>query len=150
MVPVNNLQQNLGLQPRDPPPIRSETASTNHLEATMPTLILKTNAPRPEDTDGLLLDASAAVAEALGKPERYVMVLLEPTIAMCFAADTEPCAYLELKSIGLAPEATQALSATLCAFVEDRLGVPRERVYIEFADLAREMFGWNGSTFARG
>ncbi len=116
----------------------------------MPTLILKTNAPRPADVEALLRDASAAVAEALGKPERYVMVLLEPDTAMCFAADTAPCAYLELKSIGLAPERTEVLSATLCTFVEARLGVPRERVYIEFADLARDMFGWNGSTFAQG
>jgi phenylpyruvate tautomerase PptA (4-oxalocrotonate tautomerase family) len=114
----------------------------------MPTLILKTNTPRPDDVEGLLREASATVAEALGKPERYVMVLLEADRAMCFAADTAPCAYLELKSIGLAPEQTRALSATLCAFVEDRLGVPKERVYIEFADLARDMFGWNGSTFA--
>jgi len=67
----------------------------------MPTLIIKTNADltdRPRDA--LLRNASAAVAELLGKPEGYVMVLLEPVTDMCFGADTAPCAYRSSRASG--------------------------------------------------
>jgi phenylpyruvate tautomerase PptA (4-oxalocrotonate tautomerase family) len=114
----------------------------------MPFLKLQTNAAVPEDSrEDLLLKASRTTAEALGKPERYVMVALEDRVPMSFAGDTAPLAYLELKSIGLPRERTREPSATLCALVEEALGIPRERVYIEFADAPRPLWGWNGATF---
>lgn len=114
----------------------------------MPYLKLQTNVAVPAETrDDLLGQASRATAQALGKPERYVMVALEDRVAMSFAGDTAPLAYLELKSIGLPRERTRELSATLCVLVEETLGIPRERVYIEFADAPRALWGWNGATF---
>ncbi len=114
----------------------------------MPTLIVKTNAePTGRPREDLLRAASRAVAELLGKPERYVMVLVEPVPAMCFGGDTAPCAYLELKSLGLPEPRTVELSAALCTFVEQHLGVPKSRVYIEFASPPRHLFGFDGRTF---
>jgi phenylpyruvate tautomerase PptA (4-oxalocrotonate tautomerase family) len=114
----------------------------------MPTLIIKTNADLPPyPRDDLLKAASGAVAQLLGKPEGYVMVLLEPIADMSFGADTAPCAYLELKSLGLPEARTAELSAALCALVEEQLGVPKARVYIEFASPPRHMFGFDGRTF---
>ena len=103
----------------------------------------------PEETKGgLLAAASQLAAESLGKPESYVMVTLQDRCPMCFAGTTEPTAYLELKSIGLPGSRTTDLSAVLCSFMEEQLGVPRDRVYIEFSDAARDMWGWAGKTFA--
>lgn len=114
----------------------------------MPVLKIQTNAEYPEaNRRALLAEASAQVAEALGKPERYVMVMMEPNPDMLFAGDDSPTAYLELKSIGLDESETAGLSATLCRLVSHRLGVRTDRVYIEFADAPRKMFGWNGGTF---
>jgi len=114
----------------------------------MPTLIIKTNADlaavRRED---LLRAASGAVADLLGKPERYVMVLLEPLPDLCFGGDTAPAAYLELKSLGLPEQRTPELSAALCGFIEAHLGVPQGRIYIEFASPPRHLFGFDGGTF---
>ncbi|MCF7990390.1 MAG: hypothetical protein K9M02_08095 [Thiohalocapsa sp.] len=112
----------------------------------MPTLIIKTNAPL-DNADGLLVAASRTVADLLGKPERYVMVLLEPVPALCFAGQSTPAAYLELKSLGLPEERTAELSATLCGLMAEQLGVPADRIYIEFASPARHLFGFNGATF---
>jgi phenylpyruvate tautomerase len=95
----------------------------------------------------LLKQASQTVAELLGKPENYVMVALPPAVPMLFAGSDEPAAYLELKSIGLPQEATTSLSNALCALVNDHLGIAKERVYIEFANAERSMWGWNGKTF---
>ena len=68
---------------------------------------------------------------------------------MLFAGSDAPLAYLELKSIGLPGERTGELSALLADAMQQHLGVPADRVYIEFADAERHLWGWNGGTFAR-
>jgi len=114
----------------------------------MPYLLIKTNAEVAAKATAPLLDkASQLVAELLAKPEAYVMVDLEAGRPMRFAASTAPLACLELKSIGLPKERTPELSAALCAFVEAELGIGKERVYIEFSDAERALWGWNGATF---
>ncbi|MEJ2141681.1 MAG: phenylpyruvate tautomerase MIF-related protein, partial [Gammaproteobacteria bacterium] len=86
-------------------------------------------------------------ASELGKPENYVMVAIEPPVPMSFAGNTEPTAYLELKSIGLPESKTQGLSQALCTLIENTTGIRKDRIYIEFADAPRAMWGWNGGTF---
>ena len=114
----------------------------------MPFLSITTNQTADDQRrDELLGAASTLVAEQLGKPERYVLVTWRHDPAMLFAGTDAPLAYLELKSIGLPPDATAGLSAALCTLIGNRLGVPAERIYIEFADAERHMWGWNGATF---
>ncbi|GAB4351679.1 MAG: phenylpyruvate tautomerase MIF-related protein [Gammaproteobacteria bacterium] len=116
----------------------------------MPLLTLKTNIALSQDQQHTLLPRlSRAVAELLGKAERYVMVSLDTEAPMSFAGTTEPAAYLELKSIGLPQEQTRTYSQALCDLVEQHLHIPRDRVYIEFSDAPRPMWGWNGTTFER-
>jgi phenylpyruvate tautomerase len=114
----------------------------------MPYLLIRTNAKLAlEEKHKLLAKGSNVVANALGKPERYVMVSLESEIPMLFDAKDQPCAYLELKSIGLPGDHTSALSLSLCGLITEELGIPTDRIYIEFADAPRHMWGWNNSTF---
>jgi len=114
----------------------------------MPYLKIQTNATVDEQTGkALLAQASSLTAQQLGKPENYVMVALEPPAPMLFAGSDAPVAYLELKSIGLPQSKTKTLSAALCALMQEALGISADRVYIEFADADRGMWGWNGSTF---
>ena len=115
----------------------------------MPFLAVTTNHAVPDDQKTeILKKLSATVAQALGKPEQYVMVNLQANPDMLFAGSAEPLAYLELKSIGLPHDRTKELSATLAKSVEETLGVPANRVYVEFADAERHLWGWNGGTFA--
>ncbi len=114
----------------------------------MPYLKIQTNQiVEPSRRPPLLAKASAAVARTLGKPERYVMVALESGTPMSFAGESAPAAYLELKSIGLPEARTAELSQTLCALIQEELGIVPDRVYIEFADAPRRMWGWNSATF---
>lgn len=114
----------------------------------MPMLKIQTNTPVAEDNRKMLAAlASSAVAEMLGKPERYVMVSIEENPAMLFGGSDAPLAYLELKSIGLPESKTGEFSTRLANLLEEQLGLPADRVYIEFADAARNMWGWNGGTF---
>ncbi|MEJ2059788.1 MAG: phenylpyruvate tautomerase MIF-related protein [Gammaproteobacteria bacterium] len=114
----------------------------------MPLISIESNVLQSDaDYSELLDELSAHVAQALGKPESYVMVRLVPNERMLFAGSPEPLAFVELKSIGLPESATAGLSKGLSELIETRLGVPADRTYIEFADAPRRYWGWNGSTF---
>jgi phenylpyruvate tautomerase len=39
------------------------------------------------------------------------------------------------------------MSADFCQQIESELGVSANRIYIEFADAQRHLWGWNKSTF---
>ena len=114
----------------------------------MPYLSIRTNVTVAEaDQQAVLAEASRAVAGALGKPERYVAVDLEAAVALRFGGDDAAAAVLILDSIGLAPADAPRISAALSSFMEERLNVPADRVYLRFASTPREMWGWNGGTF---
>jgi hypothetical protein len=66
---------------------------------------------------------------------------------LIFAGSDEPAAFIRLKSIGLPKERNTDFSEKICGFVEQELKVPPNRVFIDFKDLERDMFGWNAKTF---
>ena len=98
-------------------------------------------------TRNLLKAASKMVASELGKPEQYMMVSVESPVHMLFAGTEEPCAVLELRAIGLPESKTGKLSELLCGLMESQTGIRKDRVYINFADVKPDMWGWNGETF---
>lgn len=112
----------------------------------MPLLKVQTNSAIP-NSEKFMKDATELVSRILKKPVQYIMVSVEQNRDMLFGGNNAPLAYVELKSIGLPQNQTSNLSAELCSFVERELGVPQNRIYIEFADAQRNMFGWNGGTF---
>ena len=114
----------------------------------MPYLMIQTNQPVGRTAGkALMAKASARIAELLGKPERYVMVGLHADVPMLFGGSDAPAVYMELKSIGLPADRTGELSAALAELAQQDLAVGRDRVYVEFADAERHMWGWNGGTF---
>lgn len=115
----------------------------------MPYLTIKTNvAVAPDQQQFLMQQASEVLAQELGKSERFIMVSVEPAQTMLFAGSDEPLAYMELKSIGLPRDRTRQLSSALAALAQERLAIDPERIYIEFSDAERAMWGWKGGTFA--
>ena len=114
----------------------------------MPFLKLQTNANlSAEARSTVLAVASRTVARTLGKPEHYVMVALEAAVPMLLAGSDAPCLYMELKSIGLPDDHTADLSRALCEALGPTLGIPPERIYIEFSVAEPHLWGWNGATF---
>lgn len=114
----------------------------------MPLISVKTSSPVSSAASPLLKDLSAALASQLGKPERYVMTLLEGNVAMTFAGDAAPSCYVEVKSIGaLDGDRTRQVSAMVCELIARHLGIPADRTYIGFEDVPGRLWGWNGSTF---
>ena len=112
----------------------------------MPVLQITTNV-NVNDKDTMTRKASSLVADILGKPEGYVMIDLYGNADLIFAGTSDPCAHLMLKSLGLPESETGAYSKELCSFIEQQLGIPPSRTYIEFINPERHMFGWNNGTF---
>ena len=111
----------------------------------MPLINVRTSLPEVADSAALLKELSAALAQQTGKPESYVMTLLETAVPMTFAGNSEPCAYVEIKSIGaLTPP---AMSDQFCDLINSSLGIPKNRIYIGFDDVKASDWGWNGRTF---
>ncbi len=116
----------------------------------MPLIKIQTSITAPEKStvEALLKNLSAKLAKHLGKPESYVMTAFDPDVAMTFAGTLDPVCYIEIKSIGtMSPTQTKSMSQDFCAEITEKLGVPSNRIYIEFADATGAMWGWNGGTF---
>ncbi len=116
----------------------------------MPVIKVQSSVPTPDTAvvKDLLKNLSSKLSSHLGKPESYIMTAFEPVQIMTFAGTDEPVCYIEIKSIGkMAPAVTKAMSQDFCQCVKEKLEVPENRTYIEFADSERHMWGWNNTTF---
>ncbi len=115
----------------------------------MPLIKVQTSVSQPQksEVEALLKDLSATLANGLSKPESYVMTAFEADVPMTFAGTTDPVCYMEIKSIGLPANQTKPLSQDFCQKINKLLDIPLDRIYIEFADAPRHMWGWNGTTF---
>ena len=114
----------------------------------MPVLTIRSTAPIDDDAIASLLTAgSASLATTMGQPEAYVMTLFERADAMTMAGTTEPSCLIDVRSVvELSAEQTKTITGELCALMNDRLGVGPERVFVNFTDFRRPMWGFNGST----
>jgi phenylpyruvate tautomerase len=114
----------------------------------MPYLSIETNINiEPSAQAALLQTASTTISRMLSKPESYVMVSLHAGKTMQFSGSTEPCLYAELKSLGLPESECARFSETLCTLFSQELGLATNRIYIEFSNPARHMWGFDNRTF---
>ena len=90
-------------------------------------------------------EVSKMVAELTGKPENYVMTMVQSNIEMTFSGSDEPCCFIQLKSIGsLLPS---SMSKSLCELIASKTNIKANRIYIEFTDVKPSNWGFNSSTF---
>ena len=90
-------------------------------------------------------DISKMVSDLTGKPENYVMTMIQIDTKMTFAGSDEPCCFIKVKSIGSLKPST--MSKSLCELISSRTNINTSRIYIEFIDVKASHWGFNGSTF---
>jgi phenylpyruvate tautomerase len=114
----------------------------------MPLLKLETTVAVSGEKQKVLLAAlSKTVGATIGKPEQYVMVTIAPAAIRMSGQDGE-AALVDLRSIGgLSADTNRKLARHICQILKDSLGVPPERVYLNFTDVEAGNWGWNGNTF---
>ena len=62
-----------------------------------------------------------------------------------FFEDESPCCFLEIKSISsLNPS---EMAKPISNFVNDKIGIPIDKIYISFVDVSASMWVWNAKTF---
>ena len=131
--------------------LNNDKEITSKIAKIMPLIKIQTSAPiaaSDAQVNDLLKSLSAKLAKHVNKPESYVMTSFEPQARMTFGGTFEPVCYLEIKNIGtMSPAQTKAMSKDFCELIQMTLGVPQNRIYIEFNDAKGSMWGWNGSTF---
>jgi len=114
----------------------------------MPYLNLQTNLKlKDEAKENLASDITQLLSKELSKPAKYIMAAIEDNVFLIFNAKSEPAAYVELKSINLPEDATKKLSEAVCLFLERHLKISPDRIYIEFTNAKRHMWGYNNTTF---
>jgi phenylpyruvate tautomerase PptA (4-oxalocrotonate tautomerase family) len=114
----------------------------------MPLLKLETTVALSEDKrQALLASLSKTVAETIGKPQQYVMVASSQA-AMQMSGSAGDAAFVDVRSIGgLTGDVNRKLAQKVCQLLHDSLGVPQNRIYINFTDVQASHWGWNGNTF---
>tara|TARA_B100001029_G_C14993959_1_gene413822 strand:+ start:762 stop:1100 length:339 start_codon:yes stop_codon:yes gene_type:complete len=111
----------------------------------MPFIQINTSSKSDVDNDLLQKEISQMVADLTGKPENYVMTMLQSDNQMTFAGSDEPCCFISLKSIGsLNPS---SMSQSLCSLISSKTNIKASRIYIEFIDVKASNWGFNSSTF---
>ncbi len=114
----------------------------------MPYLKIDTNVSLSYDQkEELMGSCSQLLAQLLQKPENYVMISIRAGAHMLFGGTTDPCAYLEFKSLGLPESSTPVFSEAVSKLLSEQTGIDKGRIYTEFSAPERHMWGWNGSTF---
>ena len=97
-----------------------------------------------ENKNKLLDEISTLISSLTKKSKRFVMAKLEDKANLYFN-DESPCCYFEIKSIGsLNPS---EMANPICSFIHEKMGIPIDKIYINFYDVSPEMWGWNGRTF---
>ncbi len=111
----------------------------------MPLINVKVSTPKVPNEDLLLKALSSELAILTGKPEKYVMCLLQTNVPMRFGGTDEASCYVEIKSIGALrpPEMTKSI----CELIGTKVGIPADRVYVSFEDIDASNWGFNGHTF---
>jgi phenylpyruvate tautomerase PptA (4-oxalocrotonate tautomerase family) len=117
----------------------------------MPLLKLETTVALVDDKkQALLASLSKIVAGTIGKPEQYVMVVISPA-AILMSGKPGPAAFVDIRSIGgLGGNVNQQLAQKVGGLLKESLGVPPDRIYLNFTDIPAANWGWNGDTFGCG
>ena len=111
----------------------------------MPLIQINTSSKSVVNDDLLQKEVSKMIADLTGKPENYVMTMMQRDLKMTFAGSDEPCCFIKVKSIGsLSP---RSMSKSLCDLITSKTNINTNRIYIEFSDVKASNWGFNSSTF---
>tara|TARA_Y100001968_G_scaffold284374_1_gene283693 strand:- start:908 stop:1246 length:339 start_codon:yes stop_codon:yes gene_type:complete len=111
----------------------------------MPFIQINTSSKSILDIDSLQKEISKMVADLTGKPENYVMTMIQSNTEMTFAGSDEPCCFIKLKSIGsLTPS---SMTKSICDLIASKTNIKTNRIYVEFIDIKASNWGFNCSTF---
>lgn len=114
----------------------------------MPLVKVQISETLAEDRQTALLSAvSKLLAEVTGKPEPYVMAVLERG-SFLMAGVPARAAFVDVRGIGgLNATVNARFTRELCALLQRELKIEPQNVYVTFTDVPATHWGWNAKTF---
>ncbi|CAL5190022.1 unnamed protein product [Lathyrus oleraceus] len=102
----------------------------------MPCLYITTNLNLDGvNTDSIFSEVTTAISTIIGKPEKFVMVLLKSSVPISFEGNKDPAAYAEIISMGgINKEVKSKLIATIGTILQSKLSIPRTRFFLKVFD----------------
>ncbi|KAL2337675.1 hypothetical protein Fmac_012121 [Flemingia macrophylla] len=102
----------------------------------MPCLYISTNINLDGvDIDPIFSQATTAISTIIGKPEKFVMVILKGSVPISFEGNKEPAAYAEIVSMGgINSEVKRKLINTIGTILQSNLSIPRTRFFLKVFD----------------
>lgn len=110
-------------------------------------LQLSISLSREQQTE-MMARLSKESAKQLGKPEQYMMVIVESETSILMSGRGEPAAFAEVRSVGtITGDQAKALTRTISDLLTEVVNIPADRVYLNFMGVSGPMWGFDGSTF---
>ena len=115
----------------------------------MPYIAVKTSAHISQEKEpGILARISETASYDMGKPEAVMMVSIEKT-AIMLGGTLEPAAFVMVRGIGgVGGAVNKVLSRNIAHILDEELGIPVNRTYLNFVDVPGANWGVSGTTFA--
>ncbi|XP_037088446.1 macrophage migration inhibitory factor homolog [Pollicipes pollicipes] len=115
----------------------------------MPAFEIDTNAPEAKITPEVVKELTELLAEMLGLETKYLTVIFRPNPRMMWAATPEPCAVCRLTAINnVNEEANRKYTEKVFKFMNDKFGIPGDRMYVIFFNPASTHVGFTGRLFS--
>ena len=87
----------------------------------MPFIQINASSKSVVNNDLLQKEISKMVSDLTGKPENYVMTMIQSDLQMTFGGSDEPCCFIKLKSIGaLNPS---IMSKSFCELIASKTNI---------------------------
>ena len=109
----------------------------------MPYINVSTSA-KVNEKGKLLDEISILISSLTNKSKKFVMAKIDDNCQIYFDGEIPSC-FLEIKSIGSLDPSKMA--KPISDFVNEKMGVPIDRIYISFEDVPASKWAWNGRTF---
>ncbi|KAK4745920.1 hypothetical protein SAY87_012232 [Trapa incisa] len=102
----------------------------------MPCLYISTNVCLDKvDTESIFVETTKAVSSIIGRPEKFVMVILKGSLAISFGGNKDPAVYAEIIAMGgITREVKRQLISTLGSILHHKLSVPPARFFLKVFD----------------
>tara|TARA_B100000965_G_scaffold25083_2_gene18883 strand:+ start:1245 stop:1580 length:336 start_codon:yes stop_codon:yes gene_type:complete len=110
----------------------------------MPLLNLSTSV-EIKDKKFFIKKSSELISKLTKKSTSFVMVKVVDSVPMYFSESHDSCCYIEIKSIGsLTPS---SMAPIISDFISKEIGIPTNRIYINFENVSSTNWAWDGKTF---
>ncbi|KAF8386164.1 mif-2 [Pristionchus pacificus] len=115
----------------------------------MPMVRVATTVDKTKIADDFEVKLTDILAESMGKPRERIMIEIDAGRRIIHGATPGPVCHIVIKSIGCVGEQLNIQhTKRVTDFINRLWGIPKDKIILEFYDLAPHQVGFNGTTVA--